>query len=374
MEHKRLGSMLRKFCLGMEDTKILQDIKPMIAEYNHKMLSFSSMLFFIIFLILTGISFIGVSQVYEFPIVYILMAVTSLGIHLLTRFAFRPESSGNAILLTFYLLELVGYAYGFYTGIAHGPFPAVTFIVMLIILPSMPCDCPWRGNLLLTAMGIVFLFLSHKVKAPAFFNNDVGNVISYALVSFFMHMHQQMSRMEDFTNRLIIKIQRDTDALTGTMTKTAFEMNTIRVLRSDACEGCLLVIDIDNFKNIHDSFGHSIGDFFIANTGKCILDCCRSSDFVGRFGGDEFVILMQGHLTREIIGDKVRQMTGKLKEFFQDNTKYQHYSISVGCAIFQQGEPRPDYQGLFDQADHALYVAKNSGKDQCVIYGDSDGN
>ncbi len=357
----------------MEDTKILQDIKPMIAEYNHKMLAFSSMLFFIIFVILTGISFIGVSQVYEFPIVYILMAVTSLGIHLLTRFVFRPESSGNAILLTFYVLELVGYAYGFYTGIAHGPFPAVTFIVMLIILPSLPCDCPWRGNLLLMLMGIVFLVLSRRVKAPAFFNNDVGNVISYVLVSFFMHMHQQMSRMDDFTNRLIIKIQRDTDALTGAMTKTAFEMNTIRVLRSEACEGCLLVIDIDNFKNINDSFGHSIGDFFIANTGKCILDCCRSSDFVGRFGGDEFVILMQGHLTREIIGDKVRQMTRKLKEFFLNNTKYQHYSISVGCAIFQQGEPRPDYQSLFDQADHALYVAKNSGKDQCVIYGDSDG-
>lgn len=358
----------------MEDTKILQDIKPMIAEYNHRMLSFSSMLFFIIFVILTGISFIGVSQVYEFPIVYILMAVTSLGIHLLTRFVFKPETSGTAILVTFYVLELVGYAYGFYTGIAHGPFPAVTFIVMLIILPSLPCDCPWRGNLLLTAMGIVFLFLSRKVKAQAFFNNDVGNVISYVLVSFFMHMHQQMSRMDDFTNRLIIKIQRDTDALTGAMTKTAFEMNTIRVLRSDACEGCLLVIDIDNFKNINDSFGHSIGDFFIANTGKCILDCCRSSDFVGRFGGDEFVILMQGHLTREIIDDKVRQMTGKLKEFFLNNTKYQHYSISVGCAIFRQGEPRPDYQGLFDQADHALYVAKNSGKDQCVIYGASDGN
>ena len=358
----------------MEDTKVLQDIKPMIAEYNHKMLAFSSMLFFIIFVILTGISFIGVSQVYEVPIVYIGMAVTSLGIHLLTRFVFKPETSGRAILVTFYVLELVGYAYGFYTGIAHGPFPAVTFIVMLIILPSLPCDCPWRGNLLLMAMGIIFLFCSRRVKAPTFFSNDVGNVISYVLVSFFMHTHQQMSRMEDFTNRLIIKIQRDTDSLTGAMTKATFEQSTMSVLRNENSEGCLLVIDIDNFKNINDSFGHSIGDFFIANTGHCILDCCRSSDFVGRFGGDEFVILMKGHLNRDIIEEKVRQMTEKLKTFFLNNTKYQHYSISVGCAIFFKGENRPSYQELFDQADHALYVAKKSGKDRCIIYGDSDGN
>ncbi|MBP5156246.1 MAG: GGDEF domain-containing protein [Treponema sp.] len=374
MEHKRAGALLRKFCLGMEDRKELEDIKPMIAEYNHKMLAFSSMLFFIIFVILAGISFIGVSQVYEVPVVYIGMAAISIGIYLLTRFVFKPETSGRAILVTFYVLELVGYAYGFYTGIAHGPFPAVTFIVMLIILPSLPCDCPWRGNLLLMAMGIIFLFCSRRVKAPTFFSNDVGNVISYVLVSFFMHMHQQMSRMDDFTNRLIIKIQRDTDSLTGTMTKAAFEANSIRVLRSESCEGCLLVIDIDNFKNINDSFGHSIGDFFIANTGRCILECCRTSDFVGRFGGDEFVILMQGKLTKEIVESKVNAMTETLKEFFLDNTKYEHYSVSVGCTLFQGSGAQLDYNSLFNQADQALYVAKNSGKNRCVVYGNSNGH
>lgn len=368
MERKNWGAMLRKFCLGMEDRKDLEDIQPMIAAYNHKMLAFSSMLFFIIFVILTCISFIGVSQVYEFPIVYILMAMMSIGIYLLTRFVFKPETSGNAILVTFYVLELVGYAYGFYTGIAHGPFPAVTFIVMLIILPTLPCDCPWRGNLLLTSMGIIFLLLSHRVKAPTFFSNDVGNVISYVLVSFFMHMHQQMSRMEDFTNRLIIKIQRDTDSLTGAMTKAAFESNTTRFLRGENSEGCLLVLDIDNFKNINDSFGHSIGDFFIANTGRYILDCCRASDFVGRFGGDEFVVLMQGKLTKEIVDAKVAVMTEGLKKFFLDNTKYEHYSVSTGCILFQNGTARKDYNELFDKADQALYVAKNSGKNRCIIY------
>ena len=219
-------------------------------------------------------------------------------------------------------------------------------------------------------VGIFLLLESHRVKAPAFFSNDLVNVVSYFIVSLFMNTNQQMSRMEDFTNRRIIKIQRDTDSLTGAMTKAAFESNTMNALRSESCEGCLLVMDIDNFKSINDSFGHSIGDFFIANTGRCLLDCCRSSDFVGRFGGDEFVILMRGRLDRDIVEEKVKALTVSLKNFFRYNTKYEHYSISVGCTLFKKGTPRPDYQELFNQADNALYVAKNSGKDRCVIHGE----
>ena len=135
----------------------------------------------------------------------------------------------------------------------------------------------------------------------------------------------------------------------------------------------LFYMDLDRFKYVNDHYGHAKGDEVLIRTAQVIRTRFPKA-VSARLGGDEFVILMQGHLTREIIGDKVRQMTGKLKEFFLNNTKYQHYSISVGCAIFRQGEPRPDYQGLFDQADHALYVAKNSGKDRCIIYGASDGN
>ena len=234
----------------------------------------------------------------------------------------------------------------------------------------LPCDSPYRGNLLMAAVSIIFLLYSRKMKGPFMFSNDLINVVSYFLVSLFMHSHQQMSRMEDFKNRRIIKVQRDTDSMTGAMTKAAFENNTIGFLRNPESEGCLLILDIDNFKSINDSFGHSIGDFFIANTGRCILDCCRASDFVGRFGGDEFVILMLGRLSRDAVQNKVMIMTESLKAFFKENTKYQAYSISVGCALFHAGSLRPDYQELFNQADHALYIAKNSGKDRCIIHGE----
>lgn len=370
MKFNGWGAMLRKFRLGMDDRKDLENIQSMIAEYNHRMLKFCSLLFSIIFAIISSISFTGATPVYEFPIVYVIMFVTSLGIYLLARFVFKPDSSRRPVLLTFYILEVIGYGYGFYTGIVHGPFPAVTFTVMLIILPTLPCDCPYRGNILMVIVSVIFLLFSRKVKGPYMFSNDLINVISFVLVSVFLHTHQQMSRMDDFKNRQIIKIQRDTDSMTGAMTKAAFESNTIGCLRNTESEGCLLILDIDNFKIINDSFGHSIGDFFIANTGRCILDCCRASDFVGRFGGDEFVILMIGKLNKDAIQNKIMLMTENLKAFFKQNTKYDAYSISVGCALFHKGPVRPDYQELFNQADHALYVAKNSGKDKCVIHGE----
>ncbi len=370
MKFNGWGAMLRKFSLGMEDRNDLKNIQSMIAEYNHKMLKFCSTLFSIIFAIISSISFTGATPVYEFPIVYVIMFVVSLCIYLLARFVFKPDTSGRTVLLTFYILEIIGYGYGFYTGIVHGPFPAVTFTVMLIVLPTLPCDCPYRGNLLMAVVSVIFLLFSRKVKGPFMFSNDLINVISYVLVSVFLHTHQQMSRMDDFKNRRIIKIQRDTDSMTGAMTKAAFENNAMAVLRSAESEGCLLVLDIDNFKGINDSFGHSIGDFFIANTGQCILDCCRASDLVGRFGGDEFVILMNGSWNRETVQNKVSLLTNSLKSFFAVNTKYAAYSISIGCVFFHKGSVRPTYQDLFEKADHALYVAKNSGKDKCVIHGE----
>ncbi|MBP5464343.1 MAG: GGDEF domain-containing protein [Treponema sp.] len=364
------AALFRKFCLGMEDRHDLENIQSMIVEYNYKMLKFCSLLFSIIFAVISSISFTGATPVYEFPIVYVIMFIISMGIYLLARFVFKPNTNGRTVLLTFYILEVIGYGYGFYTGIVHGPFPAVTFTVMLIVLPTLPCDCPYRGNILMAIVSVIFLLFSRKVKGPYMFSNDLINVISYVLVSLFLHTHQQMSRMDDFKNRRIVKIQRDTDSMTGAMTKAAFESNTIRYLRNTEAEGCLLILDIDNFKSINDSFGHSIGDFFIANTGRCILDCCRASDFVGRFGGDEFVILMQGKLNRDTVQNKIMLMTDSLKSFFKQNTKYSGYSISVGCTLFHAGNIRPDYQELFNQADHALYVAKNSGKDKCIIHGE----
>ncbi len=370
MERKNWGALIRKVLLGMEDKKDLEDIKTMVAAYNYKNLRYFSILFSIVFGVISFLSIMEVTPVYEFPIVYLVVCMISFGIYLLTRFVYKPDTSGKAVLLTFYVLELVGYAYGYYTGVVHGPFPAVTFIVMILIMPILACDSPLRGNVLLIIVCIIFLIGSKRSKGGYIFSNDVINVVSFVLVSFFMNTNWQVTRMEDFKNRRIIKIQRDTDSLTGAMTKTAFEINTMRALRSVNCEGCLLVRVIDKFKNIYDSFGHSIGDFFIANTGRCILDCCRSSDFVGRFGGDEFVILMQGTLTKDNVQNKVHLMTESLKNFFRANTKYEHFSISVGCVLFSKGSERPSYQELFDKADHALYVAKNSGKDRCVTHGD----
>ena len=232
MAFKRWGALLRKFCLGMEDRKDLIDIRSMIAAHNHRMLRFCSALFSIIFAVISSISLTQATPVYEFPIVYIGMFVASFAIYLLTCFVFKPDTGGRGVLLTFYVLEIIGYAYGFYTGIVHGPFPAVTFIVMIIILPTLPCDSPYRGNLLMAVVSIIFLLYSRKMKGPFMFSNDLINVVSYFLVSLFMHSHQQMSRMEDFKNRRIIKVQRDTDSMTGAMTKAAFENNTIGFLRN----------------------------------------------------------------------------------------------------------------------------------------------
>ena len=133
--------------------------------------------------------------------------------------------------------------------------------------------------------------------------------------------------------------------------------------------GIFMIFDIDNFKNINDTLGHAIGDYFISNTGHIILKHCRQTDIVGRFGGDEFVVFMPGCDSESLIEKKATEFMTSLKTYFTQNMSYENFSISIGCTIYNN--PTKTYKEIFNEMDTALYDAKNSGKDKYCIYKES---
>lgn len=121
----------------------------------------------------------------------------------------------------------------------------------------------------------------------------------------------------------------------------------------------LMVIDIDNFKSANDIYGHTVGDHIICVIAGVISFQFRNTDFVGRIGGDEFVVLMPDIPAKEVAFEKAESLIQIIlkKEGLSipDNI-----SISIGLA-FSDSEDKT-YASFFGKADQALYVSKKSGK------------
>lgn len=131
----------------------------------------------------------------------------------------------------------------------------------------------------------------------------------------------------------------------------------------------LLIVDMDNFKTINDTFGHLKGDEVLKTAVGHLKHMFREEDIVGRIGGDEFVIFMSNITSREDIVNKARNIGEAFAKTYSEDGKDVSVSASIGIAIYPiDGD---DYNELLDKADKALYDVKKNGKNGYCFYHES---
>jgi len=157
------------------------------------------------------------------------------------------------------------------------------------------------------------------------------------------------------------------DALTGLYNRATAEELMIRMLHLASPESPVahLFFDIDAFKAVNDHYGYPRGDLLLTTIGEIVRDTCRKTDICGRIGGDEFAIMLLN--VKDAAGavkkaDEIREKTIAQAEALRISPPP---TLSMGVVFTQ--EPI-SYAELFRRADHALYQAKNSGKNRCVLY------
>ncbi len=156
-----------------------------------------------------------------------------------------------------------------------------------------------------------------------------------------------------------------TDVLTGLMNRRAFDEIMKQEIRHSQQSGeplALMLIDIDSFKAINDDYGHLIGDEVIRQVGRALQANTRPGDIVGRFGGEEFVMLLRDVLLddAEVIAQRLRVQVAVLRELPQGI----HVTVSIGLAICDVDDTA---ESLLKRSDDALYFAKRSGRNRVSV-------
>lgn len=157
------------------------------------------------------------------------------------------------------------------------------------------------------------------------------------------------------------------DSLTGLLNHS-YLLETLEreMQRAARIEGSLafVMIDIDHFKSVNDSWGHLVGDHVLRSLSRLLGERLRKTDTVGRYGGEEFGVVLFNTAPNDAkrIMDELRESFGRISF----HAGGQEFSVTFSCGIAQFPE-RPDGNALVEAADHALYVAKENGRNQVVL-------
>lgn len=163
------------------------------------------------------------------------------------------------------------------------------------------------------------------------------------------------------------------DALTNLFNRRYLEETLERELARAAREGyplCIVMMDIDHFKNVNDTYGHEAGDLVLKTLADMVTSQSRQGDFVCRYGGEEFVLVMP-NINIQVARDRVNSLHRSISSLHIPFGRFNiNITVSMGlssCPL--HGETKGD---LLRAADRALYTAKNMGRNQVAVYRDLD--
>jgi diguanylate cyclase len=201
---------------------------------------------------------------------------------------------------------------------------------------------------------------TRDMKASTEASHNALSIAQERVKSAELRIQQMEQELEQLTERV-----RE-DALTGTLNRRglddAFKREAGRADRQNSVM-CVAVVDIDNFKQLNDSLGHSVGDQALQHISAVIKEHLRPADALARYGGEEFVVLLPDSDIKEAVAVMTRLQRELTKRFFLHNQDRLLITFSCGVAQRQPGE---ELEPAVRRADRAMYQAKRAGKNRVV--------
>jgi diguanylate cyclase (GGDEF)-like protein len=231
------------------------------------------------------------------------------------------------------------------------------------LLVARPTDSQVVAPLLLNASPLGAISLS--AAAPDIF--DESDLTLLATFAATVSAAIQNATLHAEVQRLAI-----TDALTGLYNRRGFdELGRREVERSRRLDHPLtaVMMDLDHFKEINDGYGHAVGDRMLMAVAQTLMAGVREFDILGRFGGDEFTLLLPETdlFTASNVADRLRQQIAALRLRASDAPDAPELTITLSLGISRVGPDTPHLAALLERADQALYRAKAEGRNRVVV-------
>ena len=217
------------------------------------------------------------------------------------------------------------------------------------------------------AIAMVLLCGIHIFRVSLYFLDDPNRIIKTNIAFHITWLHLTLAlvlcKLCFDRSNVTIKHLVDTDPLTQLHNRRSLEKEF--KLRSNKY-GSVLILDIDHFKSLNDKYGHTVGDAALTHVAKLIEGSVRQDDFVARYGGEEFVVLLENCSIEQasIVAEKIRRAVAS--NVFESDGVAITQTISGGIYTMENAEQ--ELNDVIDQADTALYNAKETGRNRIVSY------
>lgn len=237
--------------------------------------------------------------------------------------------------------------------------------ISMIVFPMVYIDRMFKYGIELLVIICIYTPLAYFNKDIVAFKYDMHIVLAAYIIS--MICAHIILVMRSKAGLAMIELQQmsSIDKLTHVLNKGALLQKIENFYeKKDPDAACaMIIVDVDDFKQVNDNLGHDTGDMLLEKVGNLLINSFRAYDIIGRYGGDEFVVMLPTMSDAVILEKRCRNMQEFLSDVRLGNG--QPFSVSIGAVIDQGGHTSAD---MFRMADDALYKSKMSGKNCCTTW------
>ncbi|MFA9376855.1 MAG: GGDEF domain-containing protein [Lachnotalea sp.] len=220
------------------------------------------------------------------------------------------------------------------------------------------CNKNFEYQILSSILSDGDIFESTKIKGITVEDNFSNNVVLGVWL-----LYNTIYNVKD--NHFIDKLYKD--EMTGLLNKNEMTKYVQRLLkRKPNYPIHIIILDLDNFKQCNDTYGHMFGDEILSSVAVIIKNTIQQNGVAGRIGGDEFLIALENIESEQLLRNMLRSIRANIQWLYKDKLSAFQLSCSIGVSSYPKDAS--DYDTLFKLADYSLYLAKSKGKSRYIIY------
>ncbi len=356
------------------EKKFLRDGKRSIAKYNVRTLALMTAAGFVLAVLYLLIGFIVPftavtpdTPPYPSPAHLIFLPVLLIFAVAANLYRYKGNNSYRVSFWMSLLYELTVFAFTISIDVFSHPGTPACFMQLIIIVFSATLFFSTRTqNIINILVSAVFIFCTLMVNVEEYMEANARYNIFFMIIGFgfatLLGYHFRINQISNFTSNAHYKSISMLDPMLGNIyNKRGYEdaIDNYLASRNPDVTCALFVLDLNDFKHINDNYGHDMGDQILKCMSDALVSLFRDSDIIGRFGGDEFIVLADGMSDEEFVKDKSKYIASQVGKNAQDTGAIKVFS-SVGAVICEH--QKVSFERLFELADQAMYEAKERGR------------